>query len=110
MKNLKQLLGARIKEIRKSKNLTQEQLAECIGIEIPSLSNIENGKNYPNSETIEKIAKGLNMEIFELYIFEHLKELDNETMLKEINELFKNDSKLLNTTYKIVLSLKNRQV
>lgn len=108
MKNVKKLLGERIKEIRKSKKLTQEQLAERIGIEIPSLSNIENGKNYPNSETIEKIAKGLEMEIFELYIFEHLKELDNKKMLEEINNSLKDDLKLLKTVHKMILSLKAR--
>ena len=107
MENTKKLLGTRIKEIRKAKGLTQEQLAESIGIEIPSLSNIENGKNYPNSETITKIAKGLGIEIFELYIFEHLKEPDEKVMLNEIVECLKNDFKLLKTIYKIAFSLRN---
>lgn len=107
MQNIKKLLGARIKEIRKSKRLTQEQLAESIGIEIPSLSNIENGKNYPNSETIEKIAKGLGMEIFELFIFEHLKEPDENTMMDEIMDCLKTDIVLLKKMHKIAYSLKN---
>lgn len=47
MGNIKSLLGKRIKEIRKKRGLTQEKLAELAGIETPSLSNIENGKNYP---------------------------------------------------------------
>jgi len=106
MKNIKKLLGARIKEIRKSKNLTQEQLAESAGIEIPSLSNIENGKNYPNSETIEKIANGLEMQIFELYIFEHLIEPSEKDMLEDIIKCLRNDSKLLKTIYKIIHNLK----
>ena len=106
MKNIKRLLGARIREIRKLNKLTQEQLAEKIGIEIPGLSNIENGKNYPNSETIEKIAKGLGVEVFELFVVEHLAEIDNEKLLKELNSILKNDSKLLKTVYKIALNLK----
>ena len=105
MNNLK-LFGKRIKELRKQKKLTQEQLAEKIGIEIPSLSNIENGKNYPNSETIEKIAKGLNVEIFELFIFEHLRKPDNKKMLQELVSILENNSKLLKTIYTIALSLK----
>ena len=56
--NIKSLLGKRIKEIRKRRMMTQEKLAELAGIEIPSLSNIENGKNYPNNETLEKISNG----------------------------------------------------
>ena len=110
MKNIKKLLGLRIRELRKIKKLTQEQLAEKIKIETPSLSNIENGKNYPNSDTIEKIAKGLGVEVFELYIFEHLNEPNQEKMLKEINLILNNDSKLLKTIYKITTSLKNTSV
>ena len=106
MRSIKNLLGLRIREIRKLNKLTQEQLAEKIGIEIPSLSNIENGKNYPNSETIEKIAKGLKVEIFELFIFEHLKEPDNKKMLQELVSILENNSKLLKTIYTIALSLK----
>ena len=40
------LIGLKIKEIRKKSNLTQEQFSEKIGIEPPSLSNIENGKSF----------------------------------------------------------------
>ena len=106
MKNIKTLLGLRIREIRKQNKLTQEQLAEKIGIEIPSLSNIENGKNYPNSETIEKIATGLNVQIFELFIFEHLKEPDNKKMLEEINSILSKNTKLLKTIHTITTNLK----
>ncbi len=106
MKNIKTLLGLRIREIRKQNKLTQEQLAEKIGIEIPSLSNIENGKNYPNSETIEKIAMGLNVQIFELFIFEHLKEPDKNKMLEEINSILSKNTKLLKTIHTITISLK----
>ena len=45
MGNIKHLLGKRIKEIRKRRGFTQEKLAELAGIEIPSLSNIENLNN-----------------------------------------------------------------
>jgi len=104
------IIGERLKKARLDKKLTQEQLAEKIKIETPSLSNIENGKNYPNSDTIEKIAKGLEVEVFELYIFEHLNEPNQEKMLKEINLILNNDSKLLKTIYKIATSLKNTSV
>ena len=50
----KKLLGKRIKEIRKQKNLTQEQLAELIQIETGSLSAIESGRHFPSLPTLEK--------------------------------------------------------
>ena len=74
MDDIKKLLGKRIKELRKEKSLSQEALAEQIGIEPNNLSRIENGKNYPSAETISKIAKALNLEIHKLYCFNHHKE------------------------------------
>ena len=66
-------LDKNITKLRKQRGITQEQLAEKIGIEIPSLSNIENGKNYPNSETIEKIAKGLILQLITYHSYDDLK-------------------------------------
>lgn len=42
MEEIKHLLGKRIREIRKAKNISQEKLAELVGIEKRNLSNIEN--------------------------------------------------------------------
>lgn len=53
----KKLLGKRIKEIRKQKNLTQEQLAELIQIETGSLSAIESGRHFPSLPTLEKFQQ-----------------------------------------------------
>ena len=41
---LKQYFGARIKEIRESRNLNQEQLAELVNMESRHISRIETGK------------------------------------------------------------------
>lgn len=51
------LIGLKIKEIRKKSNLTQEQFSEKIGIEPPSLSNIENGKSFPSMQTVLRILE-----------------------------------------------------
>ena len=44
--NLKQNIGKRIQEIRKSKKLTQEKLSELADIAQNSLSNIETGASF----------------------------------------------------------------
>ena len=72
MKTNKTLLGARIKELRKAKGLSQDQLSETIGIDPKHLSRIEVGKSYPYMETLESIAKSLNVEIKDLFEFRHL--------------------------------------
>lgn len=106
MENIKVLLGKRIKEIRKQKKLTQEKLAELAGIETPSLSNIENGKNYPGNETLFKLSSALNVKPYELYKFEHEKSIENLT--EEINIMLKranyDEIKLI---YKIISTILN---
>jgi len=61
MKPAKIQLGERIKEIRKAKGLTQEQLAELVDIEQKHVSRIELGKNAPTIDRLEMIAKALNV-------------------------------------------------
>jgi transcriptional regulator with XRE-family HTH domain len=104
MENIKKLLGKKIKEVRKKRNLTQEKLAEMAGIEIPSLSNIENGKNYPNHETLDKISNALNVKPYELYIFDYY--LPKETLIKEMNEFMKDDEILVRKMYQYFLCIK----
>ncbi|MBR2430524.1 helix-turn-helix transcriptional regulator [bacterium] len=41
---MKKLLGKRIRELRKARKITQEQLAEKLGIGPANISYIENGK------------------------------------------------------------------
>lgn len=72
MKSTKALLGARIKELRKKKHLSQEQLAEKMNVQRNSLSRFEVGEMYPSIETLEVMAKALDVEIKDLFEFSHL--------------------------------------
>lgn len=74
--DIKKKLGDRIKYLRKVNNYTQEEFAENIGIEPQSLSNIERGKFAPSIETLQRIACALNVEPYELYLFEQIKPLN----------------------------------
>ena len=56
--DIKKVLGKRIKDLRKAKGLTQEKVAELIGIETKSFSNIETGKVFPIAENLNKIMDG----------------------------------------------------
>lgn len=53
-------LGNRISKERKKNNLTQEQLAEKIGMSVNHISNIENDYSIPSLETFIKICLALN--------------------------------------------------
>ncbi len=90
MSSLKKKLGVRIQEIRKSKNMTQEKLAEAIGLNVPNLSNIERGKKFVSAETLEKIIKALNINESELFDFDHIKSRDE--LLNLIINILKNST------------------
>lgn len=82
--NNKKLLGLRIKEIRKTKGLTQEKLAEIIGIETGSLSAIESGRHFPSLITLEKMAIYFDVDLNLFFDFsEYFKE---EELVKIINQ------------------------
>ena len=69
MGTIKKLLGKRIREIRKSRRITQEQLAEMLGIGPANISYIENGKFTPSMENFEKMVEIFGVEPYELYQF-----------------------------------------
>lgn len=56
---MNQLLGKRIKEIRTSKDQTQEQIASLLGISRQKYARIENGMNNITLETISSVARVL---------------------------------------------------
>ena len=85
MSTLKEKLGRRIQEIRKSKNLTQEKLAELIGLDTPNLSNIERGKRFVTVETLEKIINALGVSEKTLFDLEHIK--PREELITLINHI-----------------------
>lgn len=57
--NAENQLGKKIKELRKSKGFTQQQLAELIDIDDKHLSKIENGIHLPTYSTLKKLSKAL---------------------------------------------------
>lgn len=61
MDKLKKEFGARIKNLRTSKNFSQAELSEMIGMTSDNLSRIELGKSFPNLENINKIANALDV-------------------------------------------------
>lgn len=69
-KDIKKLLGENIRKIRWSKNMTQEAFSEKIGIEPSSLSNIENGKSLPSTQTIINIQQEFSVSPNEIFDFD----------------------------------------
>ncbi len=85
-----ELLGLKIKEIRKQRHLTQEQLAELVELDIGYISKLEVGRNFPKIGTLEKIANALNIELAEFFQFTKTKNIDFKS---EIMTIYDNLSK-----------------
>lgn len=58
-------------EVRTEKGLKLEAVAAMTGVSKSTLNNIENGKTSPTLENLEKIAKGLECRISDLYESEY---------------------------------------
>lgn len=67
----KGLIGNRIKELRKKKGLSQEQLSEKADITPNYLSRIERGTENPTLDMFIRLADALGVEIWELFDFGH---------------------------------------
>ncbi len=89
--NIKNLFGRKIKEYRKKKNLTQTQLAELVNVDDKHISCIENGKNFPSADLIERLATSLDVEpkdFFEFYYLQDSTDLKTDliSMLDKLNQ------------------------
>lgn len=60
------MIGKRIQTHRQQKKITQEKLAEQVGISVVYLSKIENGRVYPTLETLSNICTELDIELAEI--------------------------------------------
>ncbi len=99
--DLKKMIGARIQNIRKSKGLTQDRLAEDVNISPKYLSSIERGRENPTLNTIIQLSDSLDVELEDF--FESVK-LESPEISREmiIDLLDKADPEQLKMFYKIV--------
>ena len=67
MTSLRIKFGQRLRYLRRQRDLTQEQLAELVGISVEFLSNMERGINAPSFETLEQLAMSLNVSVKDLF-------------------------------------------
>lgn len=58
-------IGAKIKELRLLKGLTQEELAERTGLSVRTIQRIENGDVDPRTYTLSALAEALEVEVSE---------------------------------------------
>ncbi|MFC1958202.1 helix-turn-helix transcriptional regulator [Chloroflexota bacterium] len=63
-------MRTRIKEYRAKYNLTQEKLAEMVGVRRETIIFLEQGKYSPSLRLAHNVARALRVGVDELFIFE----------------------------------------
>lgn len=63
-------LGLRIKELRKEQNLTQEALAEKLGLHQTYIGKLETGKSNPSFMLIYRMSKALKVNLHDFFEFD----------------------------------------
>ena len=62
----KNLLGLRIKELRKQKGMSQQFLSNESGLSLRTIQRIENGETNPTGESLKRLSNALNVNPDEL--------------------------------------------
>lgn len=104
----KKFIGQIIKKARKKAGLTQNQLAEAIGMSEKNLGNIENGKQFPQVNNFLHLIEFLDIPL------ENFGVIKNSHADKDKNELIKlaltSNTKHVNTYKKIFELIKSLTV
>lgn len=69
IKETKQLkaFGQQLAAVRKSKGMTQQELAEKLDISLVSIGYIETGKRWPRLSTLHRITEALNVRLGDIF-------------------------------------------
>ena len=66
-KDLKSAFGARVRLLRKKRGWSQERMAEACGMHWTYIGQVERGERNLTLQSIQSIAKALNLKISELF-------------------------------------------
>jgi len=61
------LIGARLRELREERKLSQGDITEVIGLPRSYISRIENGHAIPSLETLQRLAAALDVPFYRLF-------------------------------------------
>lgn len=90
-----QNLAQRVKELRKTIALSQEELAKNAGLSLRTVQRVENGETIPTAETLKRLALVLNITTKELTEFIIEGEVSKQKLKTKYEYLHIFDSKLV---------------
>lgn len=63
MESPRESVARQLKEVRKGKGMTQQELAELVGTKKSNISRLESGRYNPSLDFLIKVADGLGKQI-----------------------------------------------
>lgn len=60
-------LAVNVRRLRKARGMSQDELADAVGIQTPAISHIENRRSNPTLTTLEGIAAALGVRFGDLF-------------------------------------------
>jgi len=100
MQSIRDLFGKRVRELRKARNLTQEQLAELVDIDTRNIIKIENAETFPRAKTLDKLIEVFQISPVEIFRMEHLE--DVKILREKILNKLEKDNDLTRLIYKML--------
>ena len=86
-KSIKKIFGNNLRKLRLAKEITQEQLAEMLDMQVQSITFIENGRTFVSSEVIAKICNFFDVSLEVMFRPKFLEQTGKaENLKKEIDQ------------------------
>lgn len=73
-------LGIQIRQIRKAKRLTQDELAGLIDRSVEAVSNLERGVSLPGIDTLERLSAALSVPMRDFLDFPEARNISNKRL------------------------------
>ena len=89
--------GENLKNVRKQRGVTQEELAEILGVSRQAISKWESDGGYPETEKLLVISKTLNISID--YLLNDVSVMEEKEKTEEKNVVYAPTGKIAITTY-----------
>lgn len=86
-------IGKVIRKYRKEKDMTQEEMASCLGVSTAAVNKWENDNSYPDITLLSPIARLLNISLDDLLSFrEDLSDKEIYQYVENLNQMIKQNS------------------
>ena len=81
-------IGVVIKKYRKEAGMTQEEMANRLGVTTPAVNKWENSNSKPDIELLAPIARLLDIHLIHYFLFMKLSDTEIEEIIRKMDRMF----------------------